>query len=304
MSAHEATAAGEIRLRPAADEAVSHVPPRRRRRTRRRPWVHIVLLPLVLVWIYPFLWMVASSFKTQQEMFSNGLSLIPSQVNLDNYARAWDAANFGQYMLNSVIVTVTVVLTVILVSSLAGYALGRGQMPGRKIVLAVLVATMFIPHISMILPIFLVVDALGLDDSLAGVILAQAGPAHVVAILLFMGFFSGVPNELEEAAFVDGAGHPRIYARIMLPIAKPVIGTVAIFNFIGSWNAFLVPLVFTLTTPNLRTVGVGIYAFFGELSTDWTGLAAAAVLTILPIVVVFLWLQRLFVEGLAGAVKG
>lgn len=103
---------------------------------------------------------------------------------------------------------------------------------------------------------------------------------------------------------MDGAGHPRIFFQIMLPIAKPVIGTVAIFNFISGWNAFLIPLVFTLTRPELRTLGVGVYSFRGEFGTDWAGLAAGAVITIVPIVAVFLWLQRYFIEGLAGSVKG
>ncbi|MGP3910278.1 carbohydrate ABC transporter permease [Nonomuraea sp. 10N515B] len=289
---------------PAQGSAPAGSPGPRRRRRLGRLALHLALIPLAAIWIYPFLWMVSAAFKSQSEMFLGGLDLLPDQVNLDNFARAWDAASFGQYMLNSVIVTFTVVLSVIVISSLAGYGLGRGDLPGKKVLVVVLVATMFIPKVSTIIPIFLVVDALGLDNSLAGVILAEAGPAHVVAILLFMGFFAGIPNELEEAALIDGAGHPRIYARIMLPLAKPVIGTVAIFNFISSWNAFLVPLVFTLTNPELRTLGVGIYAFFGEFSTDWPGLAAAAVLTILPIIVVFLWLQRFFVSGLAGAVKG
>ncbi|MQA06911.1 MAG: ABC transporter permease subunit, partial [Streptosporangiales bacterium] len=122
--------------------------------------------------------------------------------------------------------------------------------------------------------------------------------------LLFMGYFAAVPKELEESAILDGAGHIRMYWQIMLPLAKPVIGTVAIFNFIGTWNSFLIPLVLTLTRPELRTLGVGIYSFSGEFGTDWTGLAAGSVITIVPIIVVFLWLQRYFIEGLAGSVKG
>lgn len=125
----------------------------------------------------------------------------------------------------------------------------------------------------------------------------------MIPVLLFMGFFSGVPKELEEAARIDGAGYLRAHAQVMLPLAKPVIGTVALMDFIGAWNAFFIPLVFTLGNPELRTLGVGMYGFFGQDSTDWTGLAAAACIGVLPIVAVFLFLQRTFVEGIAGAVK-
>lgn len=274
---------------------------RRRQRIRQIP-THLWLVPLALAWIYPFIWMVSTSLKAENP-FEDALQLLPDQVTFDNFARAWDVGNFGTYFFNTVIVTAVVVFIVIVVSSLAGYALGRGSMPGKKIVVGLLVATMFLPNGYSIIPVFLLIDALGLNNSLAGVVLTLAGPSNVIAILLFMGYFAALPNELEEAAIVDGAGHLRIYMRIMLPLAKPVIGTVAIFNTIGAWNAFLIPLVFTLSRPDLRTLGVGMYSFFGELSTDWSALAAGAVITILPIVIVFLWLQRFFIEGIAGAVK-
>lgn len=278
---------------------------RRRRRVRRglrQIPVHLAMLPLAMLWIYPFIWMVSTSVKAESP-FADALRLIPETFTFDNFTRAWDVGNFGQYFFNTVIVTAGVVLLVILISSLAGYALGRGSMPGKTFIVVFLVATMFLPHGYSIIPVFLLINSLGLDNSLAGVILAQAGPAHVVAILLFMGYFAALPKELEEAATVDGASHPRIYAQIMLPLAKPVVGTVAIFNTIGAWNAFLVPLVFTFSRPDLRTLGVGIFSFFGEMSTDWSALAAGAVITIVPIVLIFLWLQRFFVEAFAGAVK-
>lgn len=282
-----------------------------RHRPRRSRWVrwwprtvpHVILIPIALIWIYPFLWMVSGSFKPLSEMITGGASLIPKSPTLHNYARAWSVGNFGQYLLNSVIVTIGMVFLVLAVSSLAGYALGRGHLPGKRIIVALVVATMFLPHGYTIIPVFLIINAMHLNNTLAGVILAEAGPAHIIAILLFMGFFAAIPQELEEAATIDGASHPRIFLHIMLPMAKPAIGTVALFNCMAAWNAFLIPLVFTLSKPELRTVGVGIYAFFGRYSTDFAALAAAAVISIAPIVLLFLWLQRMFVEGFAGAVK-
>lgn len=266
--------------------------------------LHALLVLLCFAWVYPFLWMLSASLKTEREMLLGGAELIPRTFTFDNYARAWDAAQFGIYTVNTVIVSVSVVVIVVLVSSMAGYALGRGNMPGKRLVVGALIATMFLPKGFTILPVFLLVNALGLNNTLAGVTIAESGAAHVVAILLFMGYFAAVPKELEESAILDGAGHVRLYWQIMLPLAKPVIATVAIFNFIGAWNSFLIPLVLTLTRPELRTLGVGIYSFTGEFGTDWTGLAAGSIITIVPIIAVFLWLQRYFIEGLAGSIKG
>jgi len=206
--------------------------------------------------------------------------------------------------MNSVIVTAFVVLIVVAVASTSGYALGRGKMPGRKVIVGALLITMFFPKSVSILPLFKLINAMGLNNTIWGVILAMAGTAHVLAILLFASYFGAIPNELEEAARMDGATYVFVFARIMVPLAKPVFATVGIFNIIAAWNDFMVPLVFTLNKPSLRTLGVGMYAFFGEGSSDWTGLCAAAAISLLPIVVMFLSFQRYFIEGLEGAVKG
>lgn len=271
-------------------------------RHRVKLW-HLFLLPFCLVWIYPFVWVLSSAFKSQSEMLLGGLSVLPEQPTVDNFSRAWQTANFGAYTANTVVFSVAVVVIIVLVSATAGYALGRGRMPGKKIIIGVLIATMFIPHGYTIIPVFKLVDALGLNNGLIGAVLAAAGPAHVIQILLFMGYFAQLPQELEDAAKIDGAGFLRTFATVMLPLAKPIIGTVTLFSFIGAWNAFMVPLVFTLGRPELRTLGVGMYSFFGQYTADWTGLAAAACISLVPIVTVFLFLQRTFVEGIAGAVK-
>ncbi len=181
--------------------------------------------------------------------------------------------------------------------------LGRYQFPGKKAVIGFFVATVFLPEGYTIIPVFELINFLNLGDSLAGVILAQSGGAHVVTILLFAGYFSQLPKELEEAAILDGAGFLRIFWQIFLPLTKPVVATAIIMQFMYSWNDFLLPLVLTLSRPDLRTLSVGIYSFQGEFFTDWSGMAAAATISLLPIIIVFLFLQRYFVEGIAGAVK-
>jgi raffinose/stachyose/melibiose transport system permease protein len=276
---------------------------RRKSRVRLRSIITTaILLPIGFVWIYPFLWMVSAGFKTNADIFA-GLNLIPTDPQPGNFTRAWTDANIGRYFLNTTIVTVGSILIVLISVSMIGYALGRYQFPGKRIIIVLFALTVFLPEGYTIIPIVELISRLGLANSLLGVTLAQSGGANVVLVLLFAGYFSQLPNELEEAAVIDGAGFLRVFWEIMLPLAKPVIATTIILQFMHSWNAFLQPLVLTLSRPDLRTLAVGIYAFRGQFFTDWSGMAAAATISLAPIVIVFLFLQRYFVEGIAGAVK-
>ena len=263
----------------------------------------IILTPLALLWVYPFLWMVSAALKTNSEIFASGTNLMPTTFAFENFQRAWEQANISQYFMNTVAIAVGSVLVVAATTSMMGYVLGRFKFPGRRIVIGIFVATVFLPRGYTIIPIFELISNLGLDGTLAGVILAQSGGAHIIFILLFAGYFSQLPKELEEAAIVDGAGFLRVFFQIMLPLSKPVIATVVIMQFISSWNDFLLPLVLTLARPDLRTLSVGMYAFRGEYFTDWSGMAAAATISIIPVILVFLAMQRYFIEGIAGAVK-
>jgi raffinose/stachyose/melibiose transport system permease protein len=254
------------------------------------------------VWIYPFLWVVSAALKTNQEVFA-GPGLMPTALHLENFARAWTQAHISQYFVNTTIISAASVAIVVVTTGMMGYVLGRYAFPGKRVVVALFVATVFLPEGYTIIPIFDLINRLGLNNSLLGVILAESGGAHVIYILLFAGFFSQLPAELHEAAIIDGAGFVRIFSRIMLPLAGPVIATTVILQFMSSWNAFFLPLVLTLSRPELRTLGVGMFAFQGEYFSDWSGMAAAATLSLIPIIAVFLLLQRYFVEGIAGAVK-
>lgn len=262
----------------------------------------IILTPICLLWIYPFLWVVSAALKTNNEIFA-GPGLIPKSAQWGNFARAWNQANIGRYFLNTALITAATVAIVVVTTGMMGYVLGRYDFPGKRIVVAFFAATIFIPEGYTIIPIFDLINRLRLNNSLWGVILAEAGGAHIVFILLFAGFFSQLPRELEEAAIMDGAGFLRIFVQVMLPLAKPVIATTVILQFMASWNSFFLPLVLTLSRPELRTLGVGMFAFQGEYFNDWAGMAAAATIALMPIIAVFLLLQRYFVEGIAGAVK-
>lgn len=262
----------------------------------------VILTPIAFLWVYPFLWMISAALKTQQEIFG-GLGLIPSAPRWDNFARAWTDAQMGHYFFNTVIITGASVAIVVVTTAMMGYVLGRHTFPGKRIVVGFFVATVFLPEGYTIIPIFELINWLNLGNSLFGIILAQSGGAHVVVILLFTGYFSQLPKELEEAAILDGCGFFRVFWQIMLPLTKPIVATAVIMQFMYSWNDFLLPLVLTLSRPDLRTLAVGVYSFQGQYFTDWSGMAAAATISLVPIILLFLFLQRYFVQGIAGAVK-
>jgi raffinose/stachyose/melibiose transport system permease protein len=248
--------------------------------------------------------MVSASFKTDKEFFANRLSLIPESLNMSNLIRAWDTANFSQYFLNSFLITAGVVVLTICATAACGYALGRYSFPGKKIIFVILICSMFVPLEFSIIPIAVLISQLGLSNTIFGVILAESGGGSVMLVMLFAGFFSQIPKELEESATIDGSGFFRTFASIMLPLSKPIIGSAVIMQVVWTWNSFLVPLVLTLSNPSIRPLSVGLYAFRGENVVDWTGIAAGATISILPVIIVFLILQRYFIEGISGAVKG
>ncbi len=265
--------------------------------------LHILLIVAGFAWVYPFLWMLAASFKTSEEFFSKGLSLIPASFNLTNFIRAWNAAKFSQCFTNTLVITASAVTIVLIVSAMAGYVIGRYSFKGKKMVMGIFVVSMFVPLGFTIIPIFEIIKLMGLLNTRLGIILAESGGSHIVFILLFAAFFKQIPNELEEAAWLDGCGFFRNFVQIMLPLSKPVIGSVIIMQFIWTWNSFFLPLVLSLSNSKLWTLAVGLYALKGEYVVDWTGIAAGGSIALVPIIIVFLFLQRYFVEGIAGAVK-
>lgn len=281
----------------------------RRKIRRHRPATVIrmtilsaVLIPVCLVWVYPFIWMLSASVKTNREIFS-GLNLFPKVIHLENYIHAWQDAHIGRYFFNSVFVTVISIIIAVGSTALIGYVLGRYKFRAKKVVIGLFAAAIFMPEGYTIIPKFDLISKLHLSGSLWGVTLGEAGGAHIVTTLLFAGYFSRLPTELEESARIDGAGFLRIFGLIYLPLAKPVIATAVILQFMHAWNSFLLPLVLTLSRPELRTLAVGIYSFQGEYFNDWASITAASTIALIPIIVLFLFLQRYFVESVAGAVK-
>jgi len=273
---------------------------------RDRLWaaiISVILFTIGLAWIYPFIWTFSSSFKSTTEIFDS-VSPFTSVVRLGNWIRAWREANMGRYFLNTVLVSAGSIIISVLTAALMGYALGRYAFRGRKVMFGLFALVIFLPEGYTIIPIYDLLTKLHLDNSLWGVILAEAGGVNVVVVLLYAGFFGQLPKELEEAARVDGAGFGRTFARIYLPLAKPVTATAIILQFLHSWNDFLLPLVFTLTKPDLRTLSVGVYALRNDYQSDWGVMTAASTIALLPVIIVFLFMQRHFIASIAGAIKG
>ena len=265
--------------------------------------IYLFIGLLAIGWIYPFIWMISSSFKTQKEFFNSKLDLIPNQLSLDNFIRAWESANFSVYFKNSIIITISVVLIVLFITSLSGYVLSRYNFNGKKVVTIILLISSVIPSNLIIIPVYELLKQMNLSESLFGLILAEVGGGHVVFIMLFYGFFSSIPYEIEEAAILDGCNFRMMFTKIMLPLSKPVIATVVIMQGIWTWNSFLLPLIVTLNNPNIRTLSVGLYALRGENIVDWTGITAGACISVMPIIIVFIILQKYFINGIVGAVK-
>ena len=278
--------------------------PRWNRRDRIAALVTVLfLLPLALTFIYPFFWMVTASVKDNNAIFGS-LNPFTDVLKVSNYIRAWTEADMGRYTFNTVFVTFFAVVISVMSNALMGYVLGRYPFPGKKVIFVLLGMVIFLPQGYTVIPIYDMISALGLANSLWGVILAEAGGVSVVIVLLFAGYFAQMPRELEESARIDGAGFLRVFGTVYLPLAKPVLATAVILQFMHTWNDFLLPLVLTLTRPDLRTLSVGIYSLQNQYYSDWGLMTAASSIALVPILVLFIVLQRYFVESFSGALKG
>ncbi|MFY9303725.1 MAG: carbohydrate ABC transporter permease [Atribacterales bacterium] len=274
--------------------------------------VYLVIVIISIFMILPFVWMVSVSLKPSGRIYEYPPRFIPSPVTFENYRTAWDRANFSRYFMNTTIFAVAGTLLTISFCSLGGYVFAKLRFPGKNILFMVILFTMMLPFFSVLIPLFLIVKnfplaggnnlfgkgGIGLINSFAGLILP--GIVNGYYIFLFRQFFTMLPDELIQAARIDGCSEFRIFAQIMLPLAKPALATVAIFSFMDKWNALVWPLV-VLTDPNKRTLQVGLAIFQGEQLTgaQWNELMAASVISLLPTVLVFLLAQKYFTTGIA-----
>ncbi len=267
-------------------------------------FTHIILILGAVVMVMPFAWMLSTSLKNQNEVFSYPPEWIPSTLVWENYVRAWQAAPFARYFVNSIIVAVAVTLGTLVTSSLAAYAFARIRFPGRDALFAIYLSSMMIPHQMTIIPSYLVLGdlgalspALGLDTYFA---LIAPFLASAFGVFLLRQSFLTLPNELEDAAILDGCGKLGFLWRIVIPLSRPALATLALFTFMANWNSYLWPLIVT-NSNNMRTVQIGLKYFVGqEGGSQWALLMAAAVFVTLPIVMVYFFVQKQFVQGIAS----
>lgn len=266
-----------------------------RRRFLFSGW-HLILFPLALLMVMPMLWMVITSFETLNETRHFPPILVPSGVRWQNYTQVLEQAPFARWFLNTVVVTVGVVVANLFFCSLAGYAFARIRFFGRDVVFILVLATLMIPFQVIMIPTFLIVRKLGLIDTLPVLIVPNLAGAF--GIFLLRQFFRTLPIELEEAARIDGASRLGVLFKIVLPLSGPALATLAVITFLWTWNDFLWPLV-TIYSPSNMTLQLGLTTFQGAHQTNTHYLMAATVMSMVPILLLFFVAQRYFIRGIA-----
>jgi len=270
--------------------------------------LYMFLLALAFITLIPIIYSFFGSFKSNMELMTNGANIMPEKFVFENYVQAWEMADFKTYTMNSVFLSFFTVIGVVFMSSMVGYVFARGNFPGKKIIFAVLTSTMFISLGTITLyPTIQVAQFLHINKSLWGVVIISVFSTHVTNVFLVRGFINSIPKEIDEAATIDGCGFMGIFLRIMLPLIKPIIATVAILTFKDAWNNYLLPMLFTISDPEKMPLVVGVVNLknTGEGATSWNLMLSGMMISIIPMIIVYLCLNRYFVEGLtAGSVKG
>ncbi|MCU0907289.1 MAG: carbohydrate ABC transporter permease [Rhodobacteraceae bacterium] len=255
-------------------------------------WSVAVLLPL--------LWMVLASFKTRREMFMDPTGL-PADWTLDAYGRAWKAG-MGQYLLNSLLVTAASVGVIVMVSGMAAYVFARSDLRGVRWLYLLVVAAFAVPAQAVLVPLYQMVSAAGMLNSLWAIVLPYAAYGIPFTTILFYAFFLDFPRELEEAARLDGCSRIRVFFSVVLPLSGPAVASAAIFQAVFTWNEFILALMM-LTAKGVKTLPVGVMQLRGEYTADWPGMLAGLTIAVLPMLVIFVLAQKYFVRSLAGLGK-
>jgi len=287
-------------LSPSGSEIIAETVERRIHRGRNRGWrkwlAYAVLILLAIIMLFPFMWLLSSSLKNQLQIFAYPPEWIPNPPRWENFVEALTFRPFHLYLRNSLAIAALNVTAVVLTSSFCAYGFARIRFRGRDLWFAIVIATILLPNIVTLVPQFIIFTRLGWIDTILPLTVPLFFGGGAFNIFLLRQFFRTIPEELADAARIDGCSELGIYWRIMLPLSKPALITVAIFTFLAAWNDLLGPVVY-LRTPDTFTVAVGLAQFRGALTTRWDLQMAAATAMILPVVILFFFAQRYFIRG-------
>lgn len=280
---------------------------RKNKVTAGRLGSYVVLILVAVFCAFPLIYAFFGSFKSSVEFLNGGSNILPEVWDFSSYTKAWEEANFAQYTINSLVISwVTVVLTLV-VGSMAAYVLARTTFRAKPALVVVLGLVMFIPNVVLIFPIFNMCQRLHLMGNIWSIIITQTASGLPFLVMLMQSYMVSISKEIDEAAEMDGCSFFRKFYLIILPLSKPILATVALFAFKNAWNSYLLPLALSLSKPEIRPLTVGVIALkdMGEGISAWNIMIAGSVLAIFPMVIVYLFMNRYFVEGLtAGSVKG
>jgi multiple sugar transport system permease protein len=264
--------------------------------------IYIILILLGILIFMPFLWMVSSSLKASQDVFVFPMKWIPEKFEWKNYYEIWTKIPLVLFFKNSFKLAITITLLQVLTSSFAAYAFAKMEFKGRNFLFLSYVATIAVPWQVYMIPQFILIRKLNLTDTHIGLILMQAFTAF--GVFLMRQSYLSIPNELSEAARIDGLNEYGIYAKIILPLSKPVIATLVIFSFVNVWNDYMGPMIYINST-ELKTIQLGLRMFISQYSADYNLIMASALVSIIPVGILFLAMQRFFIEGIAtSGLKG
>ena len=257
---------------------------------------YALLIFFAAIALIPFVWMLSSSLKTSADVFSIPMRWVPQTVRWENYSAIWDRVALMTYFKNPAIVAVVVTLMQIITSSFAAYAFAKMRFKGRDLMFMLYIGTIAVPWQVYMLPQFIMMRSFGLSDTIWALVILQSFSAF--GVFLMRQFYLGIPNDLNEAARIDGLNEYGIWARIILPLSKPAIATLAIFTFVNTWNDYMGPMIY-LTSDANKTIQVGLRRFIQAYSADYHLIMAASLCSLIPVSVVFLSLQKYFIEGIA-----
>lgn len=259
--------------------------------------IYALLIGISLIMLIPFAWMLTSSFKMNKDVFTYPVVWWPKEFITSNYIRIWEEIPLLRYFFNTSKLTVLITILQLLTSTFAAYAFAKMKFPGKDFLFLSYICTIAMPWQSYMIPQFIIIKKMGLVNTHLALIILQSFTAF--GVFLVRQFYMEIPNEICEAARIDGMSEYGIYAKIMLPLSKPVIATLTIFSFTTIWNDFMGPLIY-INSQNLKTIQLGLRSFITEYSSEYSLIMAGSVVALIPVLIVFACLQKYFVEGIAS----